>query len=69
MHQPGLPAMIMECCGYKDTTEKVRVEAQIAIRKLASDIGKRTGRTISHHAPGKTVHLSSVFTLSSRLWL
>jgi hypothetical protein len=58
----------MEFCGYKDTTEKVHVEAHIAIRRLASDTGKRTGRTISHHAPSKTVHLSSVFTLSSELW-
>jgi hypothetical protein len=33
-----MTAMFMEFCGYKDTTERVRVEAQIAIRsrKLAA---------------------------------
>jgi hypothetical protein len=31
-----MTAMIIEFCGYKDTTENVRVEAQIAIRKLAA---------------------------------
>lgn len=63
--------MFMEFCGYKDTTERVRVEAQIAIRSAnrRPETPTRTGRTISHQAPSKTVHLPSVFTLSSRLWL
>lgn len=31
-----MTAMIIGFCGYNDTTERVRVEAQIAIRRLAA---------------------------------